>query len=551
MSLAVDSNNYFYRGGEDVNQDGIYPDAALPSTSGGFTACGLGIQTAIAGGGGGTAFEPLLAMSGRFNSGGYFFTGFRNSTEVYADSGGGLADVPSEPSLGTWFQWFVTADPTGNQLLFAWKYYADSAWTMSVLNAHYGTQAFLQRMFLGTDEWGTGVGGKMAMANVRLWYKLKTPASLLTEVNSNVAVDTTGLWAWWKLRSDAPTNDSSGNGRVLTAVGAPSATGLPTNTLEAPSDVTGTAYTQTLTATLSSAGAIVKLPKKSFVGALTSSGAPRRTSAKALVGALTSSGIAREKPMFTLRGTVTPSGTAAKKQIKSLVGVVAPSGTAAKKITHTRTGGLTSSGTLTNRNIIARLFTGTMASSGTVVRGVATHLAGALAATGLVRFGVQWTLKGALTPSGLLGLGYRRTLTGSLTPSGASTTRGIVSIILTGAVGFAGTVQRGVATRLAGALMPTGIARKQGALTLTGSVQPTGTFRRGFPLLLTGAVGFAGSVQRTMGKTFRSFLTFVGEIAEHLPVGIQAILRGRDDSQAESRGRDESQPKMRGKNLDE
>src|SRR5207344_402151 len=160
-----DAANYFFRGAPWTGS--AYPDPPLPSTASGFSACGLAYRSVVSG----ASFEPLLAMSGRFNSAGYFFTGWRDSANIYADSGGGLADVTPDPAIANWFQWMVSADPAGNQLLFAWKYYGDAAWNMSVLTAHYGAQT-LRRLFLGTDEWGTGVGGKAAMANVRVWFKL-------------------------------------------------------------------------------------------------------------------------------------------------------------------------------------------------------------------------------------------------------------------------------------------------------------------------------------------------------------------------------------------
>lgn len=233
MSLALDAANYFYRGTPDVA--GAYPDGTfLPSTVSGFSICGLAMHTAAAS----ISFEPYYAMSGRYNGGGYFFSGWRDGLNIYADAGGGLAYVATEPAIGTWHQWMCTDDPAGNQLLFAWKLYGDANWTMSILTAHVGTQALLKRMFLGTDEYGTGAGGKVALANVRCWYKLKTAASLLTDVNSATLVDAVGIHAWWKLRSDNPTADSSGAAHPLTMVGAPSAAGLPANSLEAPSDGT-------------------------------------------------------------------------------------------------------------------------------------------------------------------------------------------------------------------------------------------------------------------------------------------------------------------------
>lgn len=233
MSLRVDAANYLAYG---PPWDGAaYPGPNLPSTAGGFAACGLAIRTAIANGGSGAAFEPVLCMSGRYNAGGYFFTGWRNSNDIYADAGGGLSDVATDPALNTWFQWAIsTNDPAGN-LRFHWKYYGDAAWISSTA-VGYGGQALLKRLFLGTDEYGSGSGGKVALANVRTWFKTKTAAALLDDVTSAALVDTAGIFAWWKLRPESPGLDSSGAGHDLTVFGAPDATGLPVNTLEAPSD---------------------------------------------------------------------------------------------------------------------------------------------------------------------------------------------------------------------------------------------------------------------------------------------------------------------------
>jgi hypothetical protein len=326
MSVRVDAANFFhYRA---LWTGSAYPDPGLPSTAGGFSACGLAIRTSSAG----VSFEPILAMSGRFNGGGYFFTGWRNSLDIYGDAGGGLSDVGPEPALNTWFQWAVRADPSGGGLVFYWKYYGDAAWTASLSGATYATQAALMQLFLGTDEWGTGSGGKVALANIRVWFKLKTAADLLTEVNSTTLVDAVNNFAWWKLRADGLTHDSSGNGRDLIMVGAPDTTGLPANSLEAPGDgvgatgvVTGVERT-TAVAAISAKGSgrvvVAGIEHSTSVAALTAKGGARATQsgsfAASSVGVFAAKSGAKA-PVTGAQGTSAAGNVSAHVDIRGIV----------------------------------------------------------------------------------------------------------------------------------------------------------------------------------------------------------------------------------------
>jgi hypothetical protein len=167
-----------------------------------------------------------------------------------------------------------------------------------------------------------------------------------------------------------------------------------------------TAYMQSVSGTLTPAGALNKKAKKLASGTLTTAGVASKKTAKSMSGTLTTSGAIVKKTAHLLAGTLTTAG-------------------ALIKFTHTSmSGGLAFAGALTNNVGLSQSLDGTLSFSSSISKKISKGLSGLIGITGDITKKTGKYLVGTLTTAGTLGIGfiYRQALTGVLSFAGALVT---------------------------------------------------------------------------------------------------------------------------------
>jgi hypothetical protein len=203
--------------------------------------------------------------------------------------------------------------------------------------------------------------------------------------------------------------------------------------------VGGTTFTQTLSGSITPAGALVKQTAKRVTGTITPAGALVKAVSKPLAGSITPAGAITNLrlKLLALSGSITPAGALVKAVTKPLAGSITPAGALRKAVSKNLAGSITPSGTIAN------------------VRAKLLALSGSIAPAGALRLQTAKALSGALSPSGALSKATSKRVTGTITPAGA--------------------VAKSTAKALAGAITPAGGLRKAITKLLGGLITPSGT----------------------------------------------------------------------------
>lgn len=160
----------------------------------------------------------------------------------------------------------------------------------------------------------------------------------------------------------------------------------------------GTEYTQSVSGTLTTAGAPTLRTGKALAGSLTSAGAVVMQTAKALAGSIAPDGGLVKRTAKALAGGLSPDGAlaAVKTALISLGGTLTTAGTVALQTGKALGGTLAPDGALARS--ISKALAGTLTTAGDVFKRTARALAGALSTAGTVAG--QFSVGGATPTSG-------------------------------------------------------------------------------------------------------------------------------------------------------
>lgn len=306
-------------------------------------------------------------------------------------------------STGTWYYLAMVRESTSSL-----KVYIDGSATATLTNTRSvtGRTDGTPLLDLSTNNYTEWYNGRMAFA--RVFTAALSNAEINAEMAATAAV-LTGEWADWPLQADD--DDISGNARHFTT------SGTVTYSEAGPDIGGGTAYTQSVSGTLTTAGAIAKSTGKAVAGALTTAGSLTRQAAKLVAGALTTAGTLTKQAAKVLAGELTSAGTLATSRLYSQVvaGTLTTAGALVRQANKVVAGALTTAGALARS--IAKLVAGALTTAGALV---ADFIPGGTLFTQAVG--------GTLTTAGALAKSTGKAVAGTLTTVGAIT-RSIAKLV--------------------------------------------------------------------------------------------------------------------------
>lgn len=202
----------------------------------------------------------------------------------------------------------------------------------------------------------------------------------------------------------------------------------------------------------------------------------------------------------TLSGTVTPAGTVAKKVTSTKTGTVTPAATIAQKVSKLLSGTVTPAADVATRVFNGQTLEGSVTPTSSITNKVTKTLAGTVTPIGTIVNAVRKALSGAVAPDGTATnvRAQHQSIDGSVTPTASITN--LVRQTLTATVTPAATVVKFVAKAVGGTVTPAGTVAKKVAKTLSGSVTPTATLVFKRAMTLTGTVTPAGAITNIYRK---------------------------------------------------
>lgn len=234
-----------------------------------------------------------------------------------------------------------------------------------------------------------------------------------------------------------------------------------------------TAWTQTLTGTVTPGGTVAKKVTSTKTGTVTPAATLANKTAKALTATVTPAATVANKVAQAVAGAVTPAAVIVQKIAKYLDGLVTPVGalsTGGQQ--HTLDGSVAPDGTVTNKT--AKALAATVTPAAVIVNAIRKALSGDLAPDGSatnVRTQRQ-SLDGSVTPTATVTNLARKTLDATVTPT--ATVSKFVAKAVSGTVTLAGTVSKKVAKSLSSSVTPTATLAIKTAKALAGTVTPAG-----------------------------------------------------------------------------
>jgi hypothetical protein len=271
----------------------------------------------------------------------------------------------------------------------------------------------------------------------------------------------------------------------------------------------GTLFTQSLTATLSFGGALVKsasyhlgLAALSFVGAIS-----KRTT-KVLLATATFAGSLSKQIGKVFAATFNTTGAIAKRTAKAL------------------TAGLTFVGAVARGS--AKSLTATLAPTGALIRSINYHLTATWSSVGLLTkrtahsFTATLSFVGAMTTAAVHF--FFKSLTATLSFTGALTTAGFhhFSQAFTATLTTAGALVRQVAKQMAGTLSFVGALAKRASKVFSATLSFVGVLTK-LPLKsLTATLTFIGALAKFTRHSLAAVLSFIGNLATSFISGSHA-----------------------------
>lgn len=296
----------------------------------------------------------------------------------------------------------------------------------------------------------------------------------------------------------------------------------------------GTEYTQSVSGTVTTAGALLKSTGKVTAGSVTTAGAIVKHTARALVGSVTSAGVlikrtdralsgtltltgnltAGKLSALALTSTLTTAGALLKQTSRALTGTVTTVGTLAKQTSRALAGTLTTAGALTKQT--ARAVTGTLTTAGATVKQGGKVLAGTLTSSGTLAAAHSnvLALTATLTSAGALTKQTARALTGTLTSSGAVLVVKTALRSVAGTLTSAGALTKQTAKVAVGTLTTAGALEKQSSKLLTATLSSSGSLATVKAALrsVAGTLTSSGALSSQTSRALTGTLTSAGAL---------------------------------------
>ncbi len=278
---------------------------------------------------------------------------------------------------------------------------------------------------------------------------------------------------------------------------------------------------------VSFAGQSAKQARKRTAGALASSAKLIRRTARTVTGALTFAGSVGSIKFLTrlFTGSLSLAGTLARLPRKSFAGALTWSGRIARATRRTLAGAVAFAASHVGNKLAGTytaMLSGGLALAGTVSRLPRKSLAGATAFAGALARRGRIGLKGAVASAGALGrripvrLAAAAAFVGSLD---VLKTAGLFFQSLSGALMAAGTLSRLPRKSLAGAVQFTTKMPRAIRFRLAGAVGfAAQTFKRTATRLDPGTLPSSGAVFKRTRRTLAGVLNFLGSVAGHVNV---------------------------------
>lgn len=220
----------------------------------------------------------------------------------------------------------------------------------------------------------------------------------------------------------------------------------------------GAQYTQAVTGSLSTAGALARRAAKIFTATASSSGVLAKRTQRGVTGGLTTAGalVSVKIALLSIAGTLASTGLLANRSGKVYVGSLASAGALTKRTQLAFSGAITSAGVLST------------------VKAALLSIAGTLSIAGLLTKQGGKSLSGDAASAGLLSKQSTRALTAVLESVGSIIASRTALIALVGAVTFSRSLSRLVSKGLEGELGFVGSFVKRISITLAGTLASAG-----------------------------------------------------------------------------
>lgn len=293
-------------------------------------------------------------------------------------------------------------------------------------------------------------------------------------------------------------------------------------------DAGGTQTPQSVSGTLTTAGALLKETRRALTGTLTTAGALNKRTSRALVGTLTTAGALSKRVNRALTGTLTFAGTltAVKTALLTLTGTLTTAGALVKHTSRALTGTLTTAGALSKQ--AQRALTGTLTFAGALaaVKAALRSVAGTLTFAGALTTQAGKTFTATLTLAGTLRAVAQKALAGTLTFTGTLTAVKAALRSVSGTLTFTGTLVAQLGKALSGTLTTAGALTKRTGKVLAGTLSPMGalTAIKATFISLEGTLLTSGALRKQTTRALTGVLTFTGVLATMRPLSLVGTL---------------------------
>ncbi len=306
----------------------------------------------------------------------------------------------------------------------------------------------------------------------------------------------------------------------------------------------GTAHTQTVAGTLTSAGILLIETQKVIAGTLATVGVYNMLLDRSLIRTLTTGGGLIKETQRNLSGTLTLAGilVSVKLVMKSIAGTLTTAGALIKETRRDLLATLTTSGGF--NVLISRALAGTLTTAGALIKETQKAFTGTLTSVGVLIREAQKSLTGTLTTSGGLSKLLSRTLSGTLTSAGGLikqtqkvlagilTTAGVLTTIklfqraFTATLTTAGDLTKRVDRSLGGTLTSVGTLVIQTQKSLAGALSTSGilTTIKQFVRALSGTLTSVGTLTKETQRNLTSTLTTAGGLIKQTQKVLTATL---------------------------
>jgi hypothetical protein len=256
-------------------------------------------------------------------------------------------------------------------------------------------------------------------------------------------------------------------------------------------EATGTTETQSVSGSITPAGAPVSQAQQELAGAITPAGSPAIQAASSMAGSSAPAGSVAHRVVATQAGAITPAGTVVTSSERALAaaGAITPDGSIDRQVQAALAGAMAPAGSPAHR--VAQLAAGSIATAGQLGSRPAISAAGVLAAAGVHSAQRRAAYSGSTAPSGAARAQPQQQLAGSVAPSGSASAAAAAS--MAGAISPAGAIAQEPQQQLAGSVAPSGSAAAAISHAISGTISPAGVAAARVSHTIAGAIAGAGA----------------------------------------------------------